>query len=359
MTAKTNYAVPPGSYLKEWLDDEGITQEVAAQRLGVSRKTINQIVRGGNVSPDHAARLGRISPISADVWVRIQAQYDADRERLRQESSLGAQVDRISTHVRKFLKEHGYVKSDARNPGKLSDEFLRFHGVATWEAFDECSLDPVKSDFALAFRTETRKASLEPTSLVTWLRACELAPEMDGLDELTYSEQMLRESLSALRARTANPDSQMISDLARMLRQSGVVLTAHEAPTAFPLHGVTRWINGIPVIHQTLRQRRDGFIVFTLFHELGHVLNDAPGETHLDDVEANGKRSSSEKAADEFAWEVLLPGDARARIRGLESDREIRAAAHELEVSPGLLVFQLHRTRALDRRYGNNLTVRL
>ena len=89
------------------------------------------------------------------------------------------------------------------------------------------------------------------------------------------------------------------------------------------------------------------------------MLNDAPGETHLDDVEASGKRSSSEKAADEFAWEVLLPGDARARIRGLESDREIRAAAHELEVSPGLLVFQMHRTRALDRRYGNNLTVRL
>lgn len=359
MTVHTNYAVSPGSYLKEWLEDEGVTQEIAAKRMGVSRKTINQIVRGGNVSPDHANRLGRITPISADVWMRIQAQYDADRERLRQESTLGEKVDRISTHVRKFLKDHGYIKSDARNPGKLSDEFLRFHGVATWEAFEECSLNPVKSDFALAFRTETRKVSLEPTALVTWLRACELAPEMDGLDELAYSEPLLRESLSELRARTAHPDSEMINDLAAILRSSGVVLTAHEAPTAFPLHGVTRWIAGVPVIHQTLRQRRDGFITFTLFHELGHVLNDAPGETHLDDVEAKGKRSNSEKAADAFAWEVLLPGDARDRIRGIESDREIRAAARELGVSPGLLVFQLQRTQALDRRYGNNLVVRL
>lgn len=359
MSAQTNYAVSPGSYLKEWLEDEGITQDAAAARLGVSRKTVNQIVRGANVSADMAARLGRVTPIKDDIWLRIQAQYDADRERLRQESNLGAQAARLSSHVRKFLKDYGFIQADGRNRGKLCDEFLTFTGVATWEAFDACVMEPVKSDYALAFRTETRKSSLDPMALVAWLRACELAPEMDGLRDLRYSEERLRATIPALRARAAHPDGQMLADLAAMLRQSGVVLTAHEAPAAFPLHGVTRWVDGVPVIHQTLRQRRDGFVIFTLFHEIGHVLNDAPGETHLDDVEAGSGKNDSEKAADAFAWEVLLPGDARTRIRSLRTDTEIRRAAEHLGVSPGLLVFELHRTKALERRFGNKLPVRL
>lgn len=47
--------------------------------------------------------------------------------------------------------------------------------------------------------------------------------------------------------------------------------------------GMTRWIDKrVPVIQQTGRWRRDGFVVWTLFLELGHILNDPLVEMHLE-----------------------------------------------------------------------------
>lgn len=45
MTA-TNYAVAPGEYLEEWIDDHGLSQQRVAELLGSSRKQVNEIVNG-------------------------------------------------------------------------------------------------------------------------------------------------------------------------------------------------------------------------------------------------------------------------------------------------------------------------
>ena len=36
-----NYAVAPGEYLQEWLEDSGTTQQQAADQLGYTRKHVN------------------------------------------------------------------------------------------------------------------------------------------------------------------------------------------------------------------------------------------------------------------------------------------------------------------------------
>ena len=43
----TNYAVAPGEYLEEWLEDQEMTQLQCADRLGCSRQLDNGIVHGG------------------------------------------------------------------------------------------------------------------------------------------------------------------------------------------------------------------------------------------------------------------------------------------------------------------------
>ena len=41
MTA-TNYAVAPGEYLEEWIDDHDLSQQRVAELLGSSRKQVNE-----------------------------------------------------------------------------------------------------------------------------------------------------------------------------------------------------------------------------------------------------------------------------------------------------------------------------
>ena len=72
----SNYAVPPGEYLREWLDENKITQQQAADLLGYSRRQVNEIVNGrAPVTPDTAIRLQRVTGITADSWLTFEAAY--------------------------------------------------------------------------------------------------------------------------------------------------------------------------------------------------------------------------------------------------------------------------------------------
>jgi addiction module HigA family antidote len=68
----------PGEVLREdVLPATGLTQEQLAQRLGVSRRTINEILNERRpVSVDMAHRLARIFNTTPDVWINMQTALD-------------------------------------------------------------------------------------------------------------------------------------------------------------------------------------------------------------------------------------------------------------------------------------------
>jgi addiction module HigA family antidote len=68
----------PGEILKEdILPELGITQLEFANRLGVSRRTISEILRQRRpVTPDMAMRLSKAFNPSAEFWLSMQATYD-------------------------------------------------------------------------------------------------------------------------------------------------------------------------------------------------------------------------------------------------------------------------------------------
>lgn len=89
----TNYAVPPGAYLDEWIDEHGHSQQHVADLLGVSRKLVNEIINGrAPISPDTALRLERVAGIPADAWLRYEALYRADRDRLADEGPISVHM---------------------------------------------------------------------------------------------------------------------------------------------------------------------------------------------------------------------------------------------------------------------------
>nr|WP_256429305.1 ImmA/IrrE family metallo-endopeptidase [Frigoribacterium sp. CFBP 13729] len=124
---------------------------------------------------------------------------------------------------------------------------------------------------------------------------------------------------------------------------------------------MTRWIDKrVPVIQQTGRWgKKDGFVIWTLFHELGHVLNDPRGEMHLEYSTEKKRNSAAEKNANAFAMGVLFGEAGATPLQGLSTDREITDAARELGVSPGVAVHQMHRKRYLPYNFGNKLFVDL
>ena len=70
-------AIHPGEFLREILDELGLTQAAFAKLLGVSAMRIAQLVRGERpVTAEMALRLGRAFGQSPQYWLNLQADYD-------------------------------------------------------------------------------------------------------------------------------------------------------------------------------------------------------------------------------------------------------------------------------------------
>lgn len=359
MTA-TNYAVAPGEYLEEWIEEQGLSQQRVADLLGCSRKQVNEIVNGrAPITNDTAIRLERVVGIPADSWLRYEAAYRADLARISDQENLAAHVDKIDPNAITYLRSLGATSATRKTPGALVSDFLAFHRCGTWEAYAHLHETASTGDYALAALKESG-AKIDPTVLTTWLRAAELAEPFERGRGYVYDSDQLREALPRLRSRAAVPDSRMLRDIAKMLAAVGVVFMVVDPPNKFPLLGMTRWIEKrVPVIQQTGRWGKDGFVIWTLFHELGHVLNDPRGEMHLEYKTENKRNSDAEKAANKFAMDTLFGESGIEPFVGLTQDREIEAVARRIGIAPGVAVHQLHRRRLLDYRFGNRLCVDL
>ncbi len=68
----------PGEFLREdYLPECGLTVSMLADKLHVSRQTVNELVRERwAVSPDMALRLGRLFGTTAQYWLNLQRNVD-------------------------------------------------------------------------------------------------------------------------------------------------------------------------------------------------------------------------------------------------------------------------------------------
>ena len=71
-------SIPPGEILlEEYFKPLGIGQVEAARRLDISLNRLNEIVLGKRgITADTAIRLSRLLKTSAQLWMRLQADWD-------------------------------------------------------------------------------------------------------------------------------------------------------------------------------------------------------------------------------------------------------------------------------------------
>ena len=74
---KEKVAFHPGYYIKELVDDSGLTQEDFAKRLGTTPKNLSCLIKGEqSISIDIAMKLSRLIGTSINYWLNLQCAYD-------------------------------------------------------------------------------------------------------------------------------------------------------------------------------------------------------------------------------------------------------------------------------------------
>ncbi len=84
----------PGEVVGGLLEDAALSQTALAERLGVSRAQISELIRGRRaLTPDMAHRLGRFFGNGPGVWLRMQANVDL-WDALHMDSSAYSSIER-------------------------------------------------------------------------------------------------------------------------------------------------------------------------------------------------------------------------------------------------------------------------
>ena len=84
-------AIHPGEFLRETLDELGLTQAAFASALGISPMRVSYLLKGDRpVTAELALRLSRALGQSPQYWLNLQTAYDLKVAQVAMKDSLDA-----------------------------------------------------------------------------------------------------------------------------------------------------------------------------------------------------------------------------------------------------------------------------
>lgn len=339
MTTKNNTYLPdtvspPGATLWEALSDRSMTQVDLAQRIGMSRKHVKQMLDGqAPITPETALRLERVLGIPARFWNNREQQYRDYLARKEEAEALAHQRAWLrSFKCWRSMVALGWVSEEPDDVARTRS-LLNFFAVAapdTWEGH--------WASVAVRYRQSARYVP-DRFALAAWLRQGEIvAQEIDCKD---FDEDTFRRFLTEIRQLTTEPPEVFQPALRDKCAACGVaVVFVPELPKT--ASGATRWLSPHKALIQlSLKYGTDDHLWFTFFHEAGHILLHRKSDIY---IESPGGDSEEERQANCFAADTLI-SPATLRRFLMEplpiSAARITAFANELSIAPGIVVGRL------------------
>ena len=321
-----------------------MTQTELSRRMARPLKTISEIATGkAAITPDTAIQLERALGVSAAMWLGLESRYREARARERDQAELEGHVAWLQKFPKRELIERGIIRRRSPETRQAAD-LLTYFGVSSpsgWEQF----WGSMVASYRMSERLEVSGHALS-----VWLREAER--EVEGIDLPPYDPDGLRNLVPRIRLLSKQHVAAAAIEEARdELVGVGVGLLLVKGIRGAPASGAVRWIRNSPWILLTLRHKTDDHFWFSLFHEIGHLVQGGRRGGVLEELlDEDRSQCADEDSANEFAREALLPGfDSHERwSSGAPNRTEIREVAAEYGVAPGIVVGRLERDGRLS-----------
>jgi len=344
-----DYLVPPGEILEEYLEAYSMTQTELADRTGLTKKTINEIIKGKSpITSETALKLERSLGRPAHFWNNLERQFQEDRSRLAEKKRLENQLDWLKRVPVSQLTKLGWLPKQENKIAQLA-EVLRFFGVASPEQWAT-----VWREHQVAYR-QTKRFEACAESVSAWLRKGEI--EARQIRCKPFNKKNFFKALDGIRDLTMEAPEVFQPQLVEMCAAAGVaVVFVPELPRT-GVYGATRWIGSKAVIQLSLRYKSNDHLWFTFFHEAGHIIKHGRKEIF---IEGNGLDDEKEEEANAFSRDRLIPPAALRKFLQAWDGRSlapIETFAQKIKIAPGIVVGRLQHDNLLPNSHGNGLKV--
>lgn len=331
-------AFPPGDFLRDELAERGWAEGEFAEIIGRPVQAVSEILNGKKeITPETAVEIGAALGTSAELWLNLQAAYRLHQVRTSK-APVVKPVERRArlrsiVPVRELQKRDWLPKTDDLDEleGAVC-QLLRIDGLDT---------EPM---FAVAARRSNADVEFTPEQTAWIARVHQLAA---GRVIATYDADALTRLAADLVHRLDGP--QDLRALPAWLADCGVALVIELPLRNSKLDGFTSFSDEVPVIGLTTRgDRMDGF-VFTLLHEIAHLVlgHVEPGQITVDENLNPVDGGDREREANNLAASWIFPTPPEVPSGDLPPAVLLSIAA-EHRVHPCFLIGRLQNEKRLD-----------
>ncbi len=337
-------AFHPGYYIADIIEDMEISQAEFAIRLGTTPKTVSKLINGQcNLSNDLAQKLSIMLGTGIEIWLNLQKTYDQKIAEIEQQRCFDSQSEIVD------LIDYSYFTRIAKLPN-TRDKLEKTANLCSFFKVSDLRIlrEP---DFLVNYRTGI--SSVEEKNIVNaqaWLQTAINFANMSQIPK--FNVEKLKGHLPEIRSMTIQKPEFFLPRLKNIFSECGVIFVLLPHLKNSGIYGAVKWFTPDRVM-LAMNDRRcyaDTFW-FSLFHEIGHVLQQKHKTTFISSCTQDMKQIDSkfEQEADEFSSNYLIPKCYYKKIcfNPYISDAEICCFAKEIGIHPGIVAGRLQHDKII------------
>jgi len=320
-------AFHPGFYLKEIVEESGLTQEDFAKRLGTTPKNLSILLRGEqNLSIDIATKLSRMLGTTIAYWLNLQQAYDEKLAEIQSEEELVRERQVFKLIDYKYFRDNFNLPDLPRKVDEQIKQVREFLEVSSLMVLEEENL-------AVNFRSSSK--SLSKSNTVNANVMVQIAVNQTLKKQIPkYDKRKFEKAVDFALTQTRNHDS-FFPAIQKAFSEAGVALIALPNLRNSGVNGATKRVGGKVMLMVNDRRHFADTFWFTLFHEIGHILNGDLG------ISFDGQE---EDEADLYARTALIPQEKYETFvqeHHRFDEATIREFAEFIDRDPGIVLGRL------------------
>lgn len=336
---KPDIAIPPGYTLLEILQSLHMSQLELSNRTGISKKTINQIIKGiAPIMPLTALKFENALDIPASFWINLESNYQEIKAKI--EAKKNTKKEEI---ISKEIPYDDMVKLKWIPEAKtIKEKVINFRAY-----FNIASLDLIPQVHNAIFRI-SNKQPYSKYAISAWIQK----GRKEAIDKKlsSFKTDKIKNCLRGLKQLTQFDQNVFLPELETICSKCGIALVILPYLSKTRINGLVYWLDSKTVIIQlSNRYKYTDIFWFSFFHELGHAILHGKKKIFLED---DDQKTRFELEADYFAANNLISKTSYNRLIKSSSsitEKSILELAVENSISPGIVVGRLEHDNIVRR----------
>lgn len=347
--------IHPGETIADVLEERNITQVELAARTGVSTAYVSKVIAGKkDISSNFAMALEYALGVPKSFWLNLQANYEAELLELKESASVTEgehEAFRALKEVIKYLRNAKIIPVSQNEIDTI---------ISLRKALQMSNIANLGTLVAPGALRVAANSTVDPFVMGAWLRLCQIRGERKSIDT-RFTPDCLDTLVAELKTIMTTPHADLQAELTRVMARYGIKFSVVKNFRGAPVHGFISQDNeGKYQMVLTIRGAYADIFWFSLFHELGHIVNgDVSKSSRFIDSLGN-QNAEQEIAANEFAGRMLLnPEEYEAfDLKGDYSITAIQKFAEKQKVAPYIVIGRLQREERIPYKWYSGYKVR-